>query len=860
MEDSKDIRKSYQIRALLRKSATLQLRQKGTNCCQIFTPILCLFLVYLMKEIAGSQLEKNEVKPVELETIPRILNPPVVPNYVIYNLLGLEVTSCEQWYYYDIQSEDPSVANFVGNLTGEYSEEYDTRSGLLGNISNYDCDTNMRRNPFFASPQTTINEDIYNTLKIMNSNPIRNGVSIYLSELPDGSVTFYEANSTHLKYKAQINDNRFMSYHRNNGITKIESSSYSLLTITDGMLTLMDMLHQAYFRTLFNSTEILTLVQYMPIQLEAKAELDRLLNILGASLYPIALSLLLPVFMYSIVLEKEEKLQDFMKMNGMKIINYWVVGFCFNFAIYSITVFIFMIFGLVIVQLQFFSETSPAILILMLLGWGICQISLAFFIQVFISKARTATIWGYLLSIWTVLWGITLNLAVYPLPREMPNYLIWYPHFAFTRSIYILSQACGYYKCMGSLSEMSSELKKCIILMYVIGIITLCLALYLNEIMPREFGVPRHPLFCIRKKKEARETLLQYDVDLSSEDVAVKEETKKVHTLSYPFIGYPLVVKDLRKVYKGKTHYEDKIAVKCMNLKIEDNELFGLLGPNGAGKTTLISMLTGLYGPDGGDAWIGGFSITQELEQVQLYMGVCPQFDILWPDLTVLEHLLFYARLKGISPSEENESVNRAMSEVYLTKFKDLKSTQLSGGMRRRLSVAISLVGNPKIVFLDEPTTGLDPENRRQLWDILAKCKGGRAMVLTTHSMEEADVLCSRVAIVHDGVLRCIGPQVVLKSLYGGGYHLFINCHRSSGYRQDELIPQIKDFVSKVLPSAGLLSEFNGNLVYQIPIDTCKVSVVFSEFESNKAKIGIADWGISQSSLEDVFMKVIGED
>ena len=110
------------------------------------------------------------------------------------------------------------------------------------------------------------------------------------------------------------------------------------------------------------------------------------------------------------------------------------------------------------------------------------------------------------------------------------------------------------------------------------------------------------------------------------------------------------------------------------------------------------------------------------------------------------------------------------MDEVFLGKFKDLKSNQLSGGMRRRLSVAISLVGNPKIVFLDEPTTGLDPENRRQLWDILAKCKGGRAMVLTTHSMEEADVLCSRVAIVNDGVLRCIGPQVVLKSLYGGGY------------------------------------------------------------------------------------------
>jgi ABC-type multidrug transport system ATPase subunit len=187
--------------------------------------------------------------------------------------------------------------------------------------------------------------------------------------------------------------------------------------------------------------------------------------------------------------------------------------------------------------------------------------------------------------------------------------------------------------------------------------------------MPREFGVPRHPLFCFRKHNKNSVEQIDYDVDLTAEDQAVKEETMKVQQLEH-YDDYPLVVKDIRKVYKGKTRSEDKIAVKQMNLKIEQNELFGLLGPNGAGKTTLISMLTGLYAPDGGDAWIGGFSITDELEQVQLYMGVCPQFDILWPELTVHEHLLFYARLKGISPNDEKLSVEKAMDEVFLGKFK----------------------------------------------------------------------------------------------------------------------------------------------------------------------------------------------
>jgi ABC-type multidrug transport system ATPase subunit len=123
-----------------------------------------------------------------------------------------------------------------------------------------------------------------------------------------------------------------------------------------------------------------------------------------------------------------------------------------------------------------------------------------------------------------------------------------------------------------------------------------------------------------------------------------------------------------------------------------------------------------------------------------------------------------------------------------LDKFGDYKIKELSGGMKRRVSVAISLVSDPKIIYLDEPSTGLDPENRRQLWDILAKLKGKKAMLLTTHSMEEADVLCNRIAIFNNGILRCISPQVRLKSLYGGGYHLSINVHKQRFFKLKRMI------------------------------------------------------------------------
>lgn len=301
-------------------------------------------------------------------------------------------------------------------------------------------------------------------------------------------------------------------------------------------------------------------------------------------------------------------------------------------------------------------------------------------------------------------------------------------------------------------------------------------------------------------------------------------------------------------------------------------------------------MLTGLYRPDAGNAWVAGFDIKNQLDQVQLQMGVCPQFDILWSDLTVEEHLLFYARIKGISPKEEKSMVKKAMQEVYLERFSKFKVTQLSGGMKRRLSVAISLVGDPKIVYLDEPSTGLDPENRRQLWDILAEIRGSRAVMLTTHSMEEADVLCNRIGIVTDGMLRCIGPQVRLKTLYGGGYHLFINCHkakyinllkksykekiRNSKFENDlkaeedkedvgkeefnlsEIHKNVKDFVHGLIPTVLLLQEFNGNFIFQIPIEGFDAERLFTEMEGNKTKFKISDWGISQCSLEDVFTRI----
>ena len=185
------------------------------------------------------------------------------------------------------------------------------------------------------------------------------------------------------------------------------------------------------------------------------------------------------------------------------------------------------------------------------------------------------------------------------------------------------------------------------------------------------------------------------------------------------------------------------------------------------------------------------------------------------------------------------ESVNKYVSE-------------LSGGMKRRLSIAIALVGDPKLILLDEPTTGLDPETRRTIWDIINQQKQGKSIILTTHNMEEADILCTRIGIVSKGALSCIGNQLYLKNRFGEGFHLSITVIPS-------LIERAKSFVLKMFPNAVLESSYSGILSYQINRKDMNLGKLFEEMKKNKVECGIKEWGINQTSLEEVFLNMVKE-
>src|SRR5215467_4144448 len=220
---------------------------------------------------------------------------------------------------------------------------------------------------------------------------------------------------------------------------------------------------------------------------------------------------------------------------------------------------------------------------------------------------------------------------------------------------------------------------------------------------------------------------------------------------------------DVRNIVKKFGEFE---AVKGISFDVEDGEIFGLLGPNGAGKSTLIRMMTTLLAPTSGTAIINGFDVVKDSNGVRESIGVIPQNMTTDLELSVEENLLIFAKLYGVPREKRERLINELLEFVELTQWRAAQVKNLSGGMRRRVEIARGLVHEPRIFFLDEPTTGLDPVSRVNVWEMLERIKSERQLtiLITTHYMDEADKLCDRIAIVDHGELKALDSPMKLKA------------------------------------------------------------------------------------------------
>lgn len=289
--------------------------------------------------------------------------------------------------------------------------------------------------------------------------------------------------------------------------------------------------------------------------------------------------------------------------------------------------------------------------------------------------------------------------------------------------------------------------------------------------------------------------------------------------------------------------YGTLVAVKEVSLTIPQGMVFGLLGPNGAGKTTLVNILTTLMKPTSGSASVGGFDVVKDGARVRSLIGVVPQENNLDRYLTARENLIFHARMHGMKPSSYNRRVDELLSLMGLAERQKDFPNKFSTGMQRRLVVARALVHDPQILFLDEPTTGLDPQAKRLLWDYFLSLKGKRTLFLTTHNMEEAEFLCDRITIIDNGSPIASGTPVQLKEMTEDSWFYEVEVAKPEEYLQ----------IFRALPSVATSSLQDG----QIRVALRKGDTLGSLVEQIKPQ-DLKKLSSRQPSLEDIFLKLTG--
>ncbi|TKY73412.1 ABC transporter A family member 2 [Spatholobus suberectus] len=610
--------------------------------------------------------------------------------------------------------------------------------------------------------------------------------------------------------------------------------------------------------------------------------------------------------MSSLVTEKELKLRQAMTMMGLYDTAYWLSWLTWEAVITILSSLLIVLFGMMF-QFRFFLKNSFAVLFFLFFLFELNMTGLAFMLSAFIGKSSSATTVGFSLFIVGFLTQLVVQ-GGFPYKKSFSKTLrnVWsiFPPNPFAQGIQLLSDAVATSEDKG---VSWSKRRQCTLtdqdcVITIDGIykwlaatffVWLVLAIYFDNIIPNALGVRKSILYFLnpsywmgkggQKVKEGgvfscvgsaprQEQSTPDDEDVLEEENKVKQQLTEglvdanvavqIHGLAKTYPGTRDICCCCCK-RKGTAPYN---AVKGLWVNFAKDQLFCLLGPNGAGKTTAINCLTGITPVTDGDALIYGLSIRSStgMSNIRKFIGVCPQFDILWDALSGQEHLQLFATIKGLSPASIKSITQTSLAEVRLTDAARVRAGSYSGGMKRRLSVAIALIGDPKLVILDEPTTGMDPITRRHVWDIIENAKRGRAIVLTTHSMEEADILSDRIGIMAKGRLRCIGTSIRLKSRFGTGFIANISFYGNNIERSpangDAISTKHSEAVKKffknhldVVPK----EENNNFLTFVIPHDReALLTNFFSELQDREEEFGISDVQLGLTTLEEVFLNI----
>ena len=310
-----------------------------------------------------------------------------------------------------------------------------------------------------------------------------------------------------------------------------------------------------------------------------------------------------------------------------------------------------------------------------------------------------------------------------------------------------------------------------------------------------------------------------------------------------------------------------KYALRDLTLNMYEGQITALLGHNGAGKSTTMSILCGVQPPSSGTAKIYNKDIRFQMDAIRQQMGMCPQHNVLFENLTVEEHLYLFANLKlpGFASEQIDNEVERLLHDMDLPADRHTLVRKLSSGVQRKLSVAMTFIGDPKLIILDEPTSNVDPQARRAIWDLLIKYKDNHTILMSTHFMDEAQMLGDRIAMISGGVLRCVGTPIYLLNRLGAGYHLTLyrqnnptSTSFSTAMRQSNK-QEIIDFVQRFIGAASVQKFTHTEIEIILPrefVETSNFENLLTELSKNLSRFGLSSFGLRDTSLEEVFFKI----
>ena len=662
-------------------------------------------------------------------------------------------------------------------------------------------------------PKLTINTDIYGQDFTINEYPqittnddILNQFKPKISEANVDLIQTADIEKFNEDIFQQRSDDQTLAYHVGNyGNSGYEYTVFYNITAPFAPYVGINSMNNALLRYYSgdDSAYIKMNLDPMPLTSNVRHFEDTVDGFISVMLIGLAFSFIPASLIVFIIKERELNAKHQQLISGVNIFAYWLTNFIVDYIKYLIpalaTYILMFIFGLDF----YLDDEKKGMSILLFLSFGISMIGftylLSFAFKTPSSGQITIFVIAFLSSFVLLILALVLKL-IESTTKFTTNFLEYLlrldPFFAFPYGFLNMANS-RIYKIRFLWEEIPTAFSTRISLndfLYLLltGIV------FLTLIIITEYSFKFFALF--KKKGKKTQTKIfaenmkvdeERENDVEHEENMVMENPEK----------YSVRIQNLVKAYKlgggcGSSKKNVKVAVKGITFGVEPGTVFGLLGTNGAGKSSTFKVLTGDTYPSSGDAYIMNKRMPDHMTSIRHLVGYCPQFDTIIPNLTAQEHLELYVKLKGIDPKYHKRLIDQTIETLNLTNFRDVKAGTFSGGNKRKLSVAIAMIGKPPIIFLDEPSSGMDPKARRFMWSVvndLSALKKHSTIILTTHSMEEAEALSTKLAIMVEGTIKTIGSVQQLKNKYGKCFEIEIKINLLDKEDNKEKIEMLKE-------------------------------------------------------------------